>query len=140
VVPSTSTVDLNVVNVYTVPSLNYTKTVTHTLNGNQSVTVDVIVPVPLIGSDTYDYHVSTTYLFGNTLIAQSTMDGVLTVQWWWGWVWTGTVTFLSLVFVGICVGAYKVRERKRKQEEVKRTIQKQKRIIEGQKKTIRDLS
>lgn len=114
--PATSTVNLNIVSVYTVPSLNYSETVSRMLNGSQSVTVDVIVPLPLIDPQTYDYHVSTSYLYGNTLIAQSSTDGTLLVQSWWIWMWAGIVAALALTFIGMCAGGYKLRERRRKKK------------------------
>lgn len=127
------------VTTVTVPDLNYSATFTHTLNGNQSVTEDVTVPLPFSGDqESYGYHVSTMYLYGNTLIAQSSADDVLTVQSWWAWLRVGTVAGLALTFIGICVGGYKVRERRRKnklkQEKTKQVIRQQQRIIQNLKK------
>jgi hypothetical protein len=127
--PQTSTVNVEAVTVVMVPSLNYTETLTQTLNGSQPVTEDVTVPLPLLTQQTYDYHVSTTYLYGNTLIGQVSTDGTLMVQWWWVWMWAGTVATMILVFIGSCVGVYKLRERKRKKAEMQKTIRQQRHEI-----------
>jgi hypothetical protein len=126
------------VTTVTVPDLNYSATFTHTLNGNQSVTEDVTVPLPFSGDqESYGYHVSTMYLYGNTLIAQSSADDVLTVQSWWAWLWVGTVVGLALTFIGICVGAYKIRVRKRNN---KLKLQKMQQVIRQQNHALQNRS
>jgi hypothetical protein len=110
--PATSTVDVTAITIVTIPSLNYMNVLNSTLSGSQSITEDVIVPLPLMNQGSYDYQVSTTYLFGNTLITQSSMDGTLTVQWWWIWMWAGLVAGLILSFIGITVGAYFLHKRR----------------------------
>jgi hypothetical protein len=112
VAPQTSTVNVDVVTIVTVPDLNYSVVLKHTLNGNQSVTEDVTVPLPLLGQAIYAYHVSTTYMYGNTLIGQSNTDGTLTMQTWYIWLWAGIITALALTVIGLVVGGYVLRKRR----------------------------
>lgn len=113
--PATSTVDINAITVVTVPELNYTTVLRHTISGNQSITEDVTIPLPFMNQQgSYIYQVSTIYMYGDTLITQSSTEGTLTVQSWWVWMWAGLVAGLILSFIGITVGGYKLHERKQK--------------------------
>ena len=72
------------------------------------------VPLPFLGKSSYSYQATTLYYSGAIVVAQTSREGVLTVQSWWVWLWVAIVVTSVSVLIGICVGVYKLHERKQK--------------------------